>query len=116
VVDGKGWRSGAVVEKKKLMQWSMRITRFADDLLEGLDTLDRWPEKVRTMQANWIGRSRGLKMVFPFAGKAPVDDKGVEVYTTRPDTLFGASFVALAADHPISTAAAAQKPELAAFI
>ena len=111
VIEGRGWRSGAVVEKKKLTQWFMRITRFADDLISGLDTLDRWPDKVRTMQANWIGKSRGLKMTFPFAER----DGGVEVYTTRPDTLFGASFVAIAADHPLAVEAAASNPELAAF-
>ncbi|ESQ91629.1 leucine--tRNA ligase [Asticcacaulis benevestitus] len=111
VIEGRGWRSGAVVEKKKLTQWFMRITRFADDLISGLDTLDRWPDKVRTMQANWIGKSRGLKMIFPFAER----DGGVEVYTTRPDTLFGASFVAIAADHPLAVEAAASNPELAAF-
>jgi leucyl-tRNA synthetase len=111
VIEGRGWRSGAVVEKKKLTQWFMRITRFADDLISGLDTLDRWPDKVRTMQANWIGKSRGLKMTFPFADK----DGGVDVYTTRPDTLFGASFVAIAADHPLAVEAAASNPELAAF-
>ncbi len=115
VIDGRGWRSGAIVEKKKLTQWFMRITRFADDLLTGLETLERWPEKVRLMQANWIGKSLGLKMRFPFAGEAPLDD-GVEVYTTRPDTLFGASFIALAADHPLAQACAAGDPELAQFI
>src|SRR6185312_434511 len=93
VIDGRGWRSGALVEKKKLTQWFMRITRFADDLLTGLETLDRWPEKVRLMQANWIGKSLGLKMRFPFAGTAPLGDS-IEVYTTRPDTLFGAAFIA----------------------
>jgi leucyl-tRNA synthetase len=112
VIDGKGWRSGAVVEKKKLTQWFMRITRFADDLIEGLTELERWPEKVRLMQSNWIGKSRGLKMTFPFADS----DGGVEVYTTRPDTLFGASFIAIAADHPLAQQAAAADPELAAFI
>ncbi|MDI7775807.1 leucine--tRNA ligase [Asticcacaulis sp. EMRT-3] len=111
VIDGRGWRSGAVVEKKKLTQWFMRITRFADDLLEGLSTLERWPEKVRTMQANWIGKSLGLKMRFPFAGR----DGAVEVYTTRPDTLFGASFIAIAADHPLAIAESEKNPELAAF-
>ncbi|MGA9658188.1 MAG: leucine--tRNA ligase [Asticcacaulis sp.] len=117
VIDGRGWRSGAVVEKKKLTQWFMRITRFADDLISGLDTLDRWPDKVRLMQANWIGKSRGLKMRFPFTGATPAGAKetGLEVYTTRPDTLFGASFIAIAADHPIALGAAAANPELAAF-
>jgi leucyl-tRNA synthetase len=117
VIDGRGWRSGAVVEKKKLTQWFMRITRFADDLLEGLSTLERWPDKVRTMQANWIGKSRGLKMRWRFDGAAPEGfDDGVEVYTTRPDTLYGASFIALAADHPLARAAADSNPALADFI
>jgi leucyl-tRNA synthetase len=117
VIDGRGWRSGALVEKKKLTQWFMRITRFADDLLEGLSTLERWPDKVRTMQANWIGKSRGLKMHWLFDGAAPEGfDDGVEVYTTRPDTLFGASFIALAADHPLARAAADSNPALADFI
>eukprot|EP01042_Synura_sphagnicola_P010634 gene10634-13636_t len=116
VIDGKGWRSGAVVEKKKLTQWFMRITRFAEDLIEGLDTLDRWPDKVRLMQANWIGKSRGLRFKFLFDGEAPAGfSDGLEVYTTRPDTLFGAGFVAIAADHPLAEQAAAQNPELAAF-
>jgi len=124
VIDGKGWRSGAVVEKKKLTQWFMRITRFADDLIEGLTELERWPEKVRLMQSNWIGKSRGLKMIFPFAddialkqrSSSATENAGVEVYTTRPDTLFGASFIAIAADHPLAQQAAAADPELAAFI
>jgi leucyl-tRNA synthetase len=117
VIDGKGWRSGAVVEKKKLTQWFMRITRFADDLIEGLTELERWPEKVRLMQSNWIGKSRGLKMTFPFGGEPRAGfTKGIEVYTTRPDTLFGASFIAIAADHPLAQEAAAANPELTAFI
>ncbi|MFT4074795.1 MAG: leucine--tRNA ligase [Asticcacaulis sp.] len=124
VIDGKGWRSGAVVEKKKLTQWFMRITRFADDLIEGLTELERWPEKVRLMQSNWIGKSRGLKMTFPFADDialkqrsgSATENAGVEVYTTRPDTLFGAAFIAIAADHPLAQEAAAANPELAAFI
>ena len=103
VIDGRGWRSGAVVEKKKLTQWFLRITSYADALIEGLGTLDRWPDKVRLMQENWIGRSKGLQMTFAFAGTAPAGfDAGVEVYTTRPDTLFGASFLAIAADHPLA--------------
>ena len=115
VIEGRGWRSGALVEKKKLTQWFMRITRFADDLLEGLTTLDRWPDKVRLMQANWIGKSRGLQMEFPFTGgMAP--GESVEIYTTRPDTLFGASFIAIAADHPLAQTCASVNPKLAAFI
>ncbi|HEX7799513.1 MAG TPA: class I tRNA ligase family protein, partial [Asticcacaulis sp.] len=117
VIDGRGWRSGAVVEKKKLTQWFMRITRFADDLLDGLTTLERWPDKVRAMQVNWIGKSRGLKMRWAFDGAAPEGfADGIEVYTTRPDTLFGAAFIAIAADHPLARAAAERDPALAAFI
>lgn len=116
VIEGRGWRSGALVEKKKLTQWFMRITRFADDLLTGLEGLERWPDKVRLMQANWIGKSRGLRMRFPFAGEAPAGfEAGLDIYTTRPDTLFGAGFVAIAADHPLADHAAATNPELAAF-
>ncbi len=117
VIEGRGWRSGAVVEKKKLTQWFMRITRFADDLLAGLETLERWPDKVRLMQANWIGKSRGLRMRFPFAGQAPAGfEGGLDIYTTRPDTLFGAGFVAVAADHPLAQAATIDNPELAAQV
>jgi leucyl-tRNA synthetase len=114
VVDGRGWRSGAVVEKRKLNQWSMRITDYADQLTDDLETLDRWPEKVRVMQENWIGRSKGLKFRFHFAGEGPAG--GVEVYTTRPDTLYGASFVGVAADHPLAAAVAARDPKAAAYI
>jgi leucyl-tRNA synthetase len=117
VVDGRGWRSGAVVEKRKLNQWFLRITDYADDLLEGLKTLDQWPDKVRTMQENWIGRSKGLRFSFPFAGAAPAGfEAGLEVYTTRPDTLFGASFVGVAPDHPLAEQLAAADPKVAAFV
>ncbi len=114
VIDGRGWRSGAMVERKKLTQWFLRITDYADELLEGLKSLDRWPEKVRVMQENWIGRSRGLKFRFAFADEGPAD--GLSVYTTRPDTLFGASFVAIAADHPLAESLAASIPGVADFI
>jgi leucyl-tRNA synthetase len=122
VIDGRGWRSGAVVEKRKLNQWFMRITDYADQLTDDLATLDRWPEKVRVMQENWIGRSKGLKFAFAFAGTAPTgfDPKafggGLEVYTTRPDTLYGASFVGVAPDHPLAEQIAARDPKAAAFI
>ncbi len=117
VVDGRGWRSGAVVEKRKLNQWFLRITDYADQLTDDLETLDRWPEKVRVMQENWIGRSKGLTFSFKFAEAAPAGfDDGLEVYTTRPDTLFGASFVAIAADHPLAQQVAAANPKAAAFI
>ena len=117
VEDGRGWRSGAVVEKRKLNQWFFRITDYADQLTDDLGTLDRWPEKVRVMQENWIGRSRGLTFSFEFADPAPKGfDAGLEVYTTRPDTLFGASFVAIAADHPLAEQIAAGNAEAKAFI
>ncbi|MEG0819778.1 MAG: class I tRNA ligase family protein, partial [Brevundimonas sp.] len=118
VIDGRGWRSGALVEKRKLNQWFLRITQYADDLIDGLSELEgRWPDKVRLMQENWIGRSRGLQMKWAFAADAaPADHEAVEVYTTRPDTLFGASFVGLAPDHPISKQLAEANPEIAAFV
>ncbi len=112
VIDGRGWRSGALVEKRKLNQWFLKITQFADDLLEGLKGLDKWPEKVRLMQENWIGKSQGLKATFNLAGT----NNGVPVFTTRPDTLYGASFLAIAADHPLAQSMAANAPELAEFI
>ncbi|PXB00069.1 leucine--tRNA ligase [Nostoc sp. 3335mG] len=113
VIDGRGWRSGALVEKRKLSQWFLKITDFADDLLAGLGSLDQWPDKVRLMQENWIGKSEGLQ--FAFAPVAPFD-QSIEVYSTRPDTIFGASFVAIAADHPIARALADANPDAAAFI
>jgi leucyl-tRNA synthetase len=116
VIDGRGWRSGAVVEKRKLTQWFARITDFADDLLDGLKTLEHWPDKVRLMQENWIGRSQGLRMTFAFADPSASGDPGLEVYTTRPDTLYGASFVAVAPDHPLAERLAAFDPNVAAFI
>jgi leucyl-tRNA synthetase len=114
VIDGRGWRSGALVERRKLSQWFLKITDFADDLLDGLDHLPHWPEKVKLMQANWIGRSKGLRFGFRLAEPAAGIDT-VEVYSTRPDTIFGASFVAIAADHPLALALAEGNPALAAF-
>jgi len=142
VIDGRGWRSGALVEKRKLSQWFLKITDFAEELLEGLDTLDQWPEKVRTMQENWIGKSQGLKFSFdvdltsplPLAGgdgggqsttnnpplTPPASGRGIidrfEVFTTRPDTLFGASFAAIAAEHPLAKQCAETSPRIADFI
>ncbi|WP_374411753.1 leucine--tRNA ligase [Novosphingobium colocasiae] len=150
VIDGRGWRSGALVEKRKLSQWFLKITDFADELLQGLSTLDKWPEKVRVMQENWIGKSQGLQFAFDLTwpetaslpspsgegpavgaldaaqglGQAPTPTpplKGrgldrLEVYTTRPDTIFGASFCAVAADHPVAQAVAAADPAAAEFI
>ncbi|WDA42477.1 leucine--tRNA ligase [Erythrobacter sp. BLCC-B19] len=110
VIDGKGWRSGAEVEKRKLNQWFLKITDFADDLLAGLGELKDWPEKVRLMQENWIGKSQGLEFSFDLS-----DGGKLAVYSTRPDTIFGASFCAIAADHPIAQGLAGD-PEVAAFI
>ncbi|WP_375382081.1 leucine--tRNA ligase [uncultured Sphingomonas sp.] len=117
VIDGRGWRSGAVVEKRKLNQWFLKITDFADELLDGLPALDHWPDKVKLMQENWIGRSQGLRFRFALADPEPTTgDRSVEVFTTRPDTIFGASFVAIAADHPIAAEMAAVNPAVAAFV
>ncbi|BAK68441.1 leucyl-tRNA synthetase [Sphingobium sp. SYK-6] len=114
VIDGRGWRSGALVEKRKLSQWFLKITDFADDLLAGLGDLDKWPDKVRLMQENWIGKSVGLQ--FSFALETPVEGiERLEVFSTRPDTIFGASFAAIAADHPIALALAQQDADLAVF-
>ena len=117
VIDGRGWRSGALVEQRDLTQWFFKITAMAQELLDGLETLDRWPEKVRVMQQNWIGRSEGLLIRWPIApGTAPAGEAELEVYTTRPDTIFGASFMAIAADHPLARKAAAGNPALSEFI
>lgn len=102
VIDGKGWRSGAEVERKELTQWFFNISQSAQDLLDGLDTLDQWPEKVRTMQQNWIGKSQGLQMHFDLVANKLTDTPSLEVYTTRPDTLFGAGFCAIAAGHTLA--------------
>jgi len=111
VIDGRGWRSGAVVERRKLSQWFFKITAFAEELLTALDTLDRWPEKVRIMQRNWIGRSEGLNFQFQLS-----DGEKLDVFTTRPDTLFGASFVALSPDHPLTQELAKSDLKLQDFI
>jgi leucyl-tRNA synthetase len=111
VIDGKGWRSGAPVERRKLSQWFFKITAFSDDLLTALDRLERWPEKVRLMQKNWIGRSEGLRFAFALS-----NGQKVEVFSTRQDTLFGASFVALSPDHPLTEELAAKDPKLAGFV
>jgi leucyl-tRNA synthetase len=122
VIDGRGWRSGAVVEQRELTQWFFRITDYSDDLLASLDRLDRWPEKVRLMQKNWIGRSEGLLIRFAIdpATLGPLADEPgtseLEIYTTRPDTLFGAKFMAIAPDHPLAGEAAKRDPALMAFI
>jgi len=115
VIDGRGWRSGAPVERRKLSQWFLRITDFAEELLDGLGELDQWPDKVRLMQENWIGRSQGLRFRFELQSHLP-GLTGFEVFTTRPDTIYGASFAAISPDHPIAVAAAEHDPALAAFI
>ncbi|AZO65600.1 MULTISPECIES: leucine--tRNA ligase [unclassified Mesorhizobium] len=117
VIDGRGWRSGALVEQRDLTQWFFKITSMAQELLDSLSTLERWPDKVKLMQANWIGRSEGLLIRWPLAAAtAPAGERELEVYTTRPDTIFGASFMAIAADHPLAKRAAEDNAELAAFI
>jgi len=115
VIDGRGWRSGAVVERRELTQWFFRISDYSAELLAALDGLRHWPEKVRIMQANWIGKSRGLQFAFETAG-APGGFDRLEVYTTRPDTLLGASFAAISPDHPLAKALEAQDPAVAAFV
>ncbi len=112
VIDGKGWRSGAPVEKRKLAQWFLKITAFSDELLRALGQLDRWPDKVRTMQEHWIGRSEGAYVTWKVAGR----DTAIEVFTTRPDTLFGASFLALSPHHPFTDELARKDAKLAAFV
>ncbi|MDO6587302.1 leucine--tRNA ligase [Salipiger sp. 1_MG-2023] len=114
VENGRGWRSGALVERKELTQWFFRISDFSDELLEGLDTLDDWPAKVKLMQANWIGRSRGLQFAFSTVN-APEGHDRIEVYTTRPDTLLGASFVGISPDHPLAKVLERDNPDVAAF-
>jgi leucyl-tRNA synthetase len=113
VIDGRGWRSGALVEQRELTQWFFRISDYSEDLLKSLDGLKNWPEKVRLMQRNWIGRSEGLLVRFALAGQ---DSSAIEVFTTRPDTLFGAKFIALAPDHPYAKRLAENDPKLRAFI
>ena len=115
VIDGRGWRSGAVVEWREIPQWFIRITAYAEELLEGLDTLDGWPEAVRTMQRNWIGKSRGVELAFGL-DEAIANLDRIEVYTTRPDTLYGVTYISLAAEHPITLALAENNTELAEFI
>jgi len=116
VIEGRGWRTGAVVERRKLTQWNLRMTAFTDELLGRLDTLDRWPEKVRLMQANWIGKSRGARVFWALTDSAGADRGKLEIFTTRPDTLFGASFMALSIDHPITAGLAQEDPGLQHFV
>src|ERR1700736_1922769 len=117
VIDGGGWRSGAVVELREMNQWVFKITKYAQELLDALDTLERWPDKVRLMQRNWIGRSEGMLIRFAFdPATAPNGESELKIFTTRHDTLFGAKFMAIAPDHPLALAAAAKNPKLAEFI
>ena len=112
VIDGRGWRSGAAVEKREMPQWFLRITDYAEDLRVALAGLERWPDKVRTMQENWIGRSEGLRLTFPMVGR----DGGLDIYTTRHDTIFGSSFCAISPEHPLAAEIAGENPEIAGFI
>ena len=112
VVDGKGWRSGATVERREIPQWFLRITDYADELLEALDNMPGWPEQVRAMQRNWIGRSEGVELRFDVKGR----DEALNVYTTRPDTLFGVSYMGLAPEHPLTRELAESNSEIAAFV
>src|SRR6202011_65836 len=117
VIDGRGWRSGAVVEQREMNQWVFKITKYSQELLDALDTLDRWPDKVRLMQRNWIGRSEGMLVRFALdTATTPSGESELKIFTTRHDTLFGAKFMAIAPDHPLALAAAAKNPKLAEFI
>jgi leucyl-tRNA synthetase len=112
VIDGRGWRSNALVERREIPQWFMKITAYADELLDELDNLDGWPDSVKTMQRNWIGRSEGLELSFDVVG----EDEPLTVYTTRPDTLMGVTYMAVAAEHPLAVKAAAGDKQIAAFV
>ncbi len=127
VIDGRGWRTGATVEKREIPMYYLRITAYAQELLTALDTLSEWPERVRIMQANWIGRSEGVELSFDYADDAVTllarpgaadhaATPGLKVFTTRADTLFGVTFMAVAAEHPLAQAAGARDAGLAAFI
>jgi leucyl-tRNA synthetase len=112
VIEGRGWRSGALVERREIPQWFIRITQYAEELLDEIDQLEGWPDAVRTMQRNWIGRSRGVEVIFTVEGS----DELMPVFTTRPDTLMGVTYMAVAAEHPLAIDAAANNPDLQAFI
>ena len=112
VIDGKGWRSGATVERREIPQWFLKITDYADELLEGLEKLSGWPDAVKTMQANWIGRSEGIEVDFKVEGT----DESLRIYTTRPDTIMGVSYMAVAAEHPLAKSAADSDDAIAKFI
>jgi leucyl-tRNA synthetase len=117
VIDGRGWRSGALVEQREMKQWVFKISKYSQELLDALDTLDRWPDKVRLMQRNWIGRSEGMLVRFALdPATTPAGETELKIFTTRHDTLFGAKFMAIAPDHPLAQAAAAKNPKLRDFI
>lgn len=116
VIDGRGWRSGAVIEKRQIPMYYFKITAYADELLSSLDDLPGWPEQVKTMQRNWIGKSKGMEVQFPYHVESIGEAGALKVFTTRPDTLMGATYVAVAAEHPLATQAAQNNPELSAFI
>ncbi len=116
VIDGRGWRSGAVIEKRQIPMYYFKITAYADELLSSLDDLPGWPEQVKTMQRNWIGKSKGMEVQFPYNVDSIGETGALKVFTTRPDTLMGATYVAVAAEHPLATQAAQNNPELQAFI
>jgi len=120
VIDGRGWRTGALVEKREIPMYYMAITQYADELLAALDTLPGWPERVKTMQANWIGKSAGVRFAFPHAIKGedgkPIQGGRMYVFTTRADTIMGVTFCAVAPEHPLAEHAARRNPRLAAFI
>ena len=116
VIDGRGWRSGAVIEKRQIPMYYFKITAYADELLSSLDDMPGWPEQVKTMQRNWIGKSKGMEVQFPYNVDSIGETGALKVFTTRPDTLMGATYVAVAAEHPLATQAAQNNPELSAFI
>ena len=116
VVDGRGWRSGAPVERRLLAQWFLKITEYADDLLAAIDGLDRWPDRVRLMQGNWIGKSEGAEVTFSMTQDGPGGTNEISVFTTRPDTLYGASFIAIAANHPLAVSIAETNSDAADFL
>jgi len=116
VIDGRGWRSGALIEQRELAQWVFKISDYSEELLSAIDGLENWPDKVRTMQRNWIGKSRGARISFPFASRGSLEEEGLVCFSTRPDTLYGASFMAIAADHPITQKLAADNPDLMTFV
>ena len=115
VIDGRAWRSGAIVQQRELTQWFLKISDYSEDLLQALDGLNGWPDKVRTMQRNWIGKSEGLRLLFEVMPASGITETSIEVFTTRHDTIFGASFVEPFPDHPLAARLAEANDEAAAF-